>query len=77
MPMQRLRISFNVFFVHLLFILAFTRERQHKLAEHENVDIRFAIIIEFMRLLDASPRFSVNLHYERVISRVYMIYNVS
>lgn len=45
--MQRSRIPFNVFSVHLLlFHLLFIQERQRKLAEHENVDIRFAIIID-------------------------------
>lgn len=77
MLMQLLRIPFNVFSVQpLRFHLLFIQERQRKLAEHENVDIRFAITIN-LRVPLTRLRFSVNLYYERVTACVYMIYNVS
>lgn len=59
--------------VHLLlFHLLFIQERQRKLAEHETVDIRFAIIID-LRVSLTRLRFSVNLYYECVIVCIYDI----
>jgi len=69
--LQRFLFIFFFFFIYYLF-----GKRQRKLSEHENVDIRFAIIID-LRLSDTRLRFSVNLYYERVITRIYTIYNVS
>jgi len=69
--LQRFLFIFFFFFIYYLF-----GKRQRKLSEHENVDIRFAIIID-LRLSDMRLRFSVNLYYERVITRIYTIYNVS